>query len=348
MRVAVDVTPLSVPRSGIGNYLRGAVGGLEAAGCDVTLFAVATGAGIATVRSAFAGRDVRTLALPAANVVRRAWSVLRQPMLERFVGSHDAFLLDDWWYPPQRHGLRSTVVHDLVPLRFPEWVGKRTLHGHRASYRNLLPSADVVFTNSRYTRDDVVATLGLDSARLHVAYPGVDERFTPDGPTAGREEPYLLLVGTVEPRKNLGLALEAKRAHPDLPELVIAGGAGWGDVPDLSGVTVLGRVSDEEVVRLLRGAAALVFPSFYEGFGMPVVEAMACGCPVVCSSHPSLDEAAGDATVRFDPHDPAALAAAIGDALGSVDDLRRRGREHAAQFTWTATGAAMLAGYSSA
>jgi glycosyltransferase involved in cell wall biosynthesis len=347
MRIAVDVTPLSVPRSGIGNYIRGAVGGLEAAGCEVVPFALTSAAGAQQIAVALGGRRARILRAPAANVLRRGWSTAGRPPLERVLAAVDGTLLSDWWYPPQRGGVRATVVHDLVPLHHPEWVSKRTLLGHRATYRRLLPGCDVIFANSAYTRDDAVRTLGLDPARVVVAHPGVDERFDAAGPAADLGQPYVLALGTLEPRKNLGALLEAKRRHPDLPQVVLVGGTGWGEQPslDVPGVTPLGYVDDARAVELLRGAASLVFPSRFEGFGMPVVEAMACGCPVACSSHPSLDEACGDAAVRLDPDDPDDLARAVRRAIEDREELRARGLRHAAAFTWAATGAALRDGY---
>jgi len=151
-----------------------------------------------------------------------------------------------------------------------------------------------------------------------VAYPGVDERFTPDGEVA--ERGYALAIGTREPRKNLA-------------------------VLEPLGVRIVDYVPDEELPRLYRGADVFVFPSRFEGFGMPVVEAMACGTPVVCSNHPSLDEAAGDAAVRVDPEDAGDIARGIEEARERRDEVVARGLAHAARFTWRATGDAILAGY---
>ena len=125
---------------------------------------------------------------------------------------------------------------------------------------------------------------------------------------------------------------------------MLAGGEGWGDRPDLADPRIrrLGYVSDADVARLYRGAAVLVYPALYEGFGMPIVEAMACGTPVVASSHPTLDEACGDAAVRVDPLDVEAIAAGIREAVSRRAELVPRGLEHAARFSWERTGATML------
>ena len=173
--------------------------------------------------------------------------------------------------------------------------------------------------------------------RIHVAYPGVDERLTPDGPREPGE--YLLAVGTLEPRKNLGNAVSAARRLGI--ELRVVGPEGWGGVEAGGpGVTWLGY--HEDLAALYRGAAAFVYPSRFEGFGMPVIEAMACGTPCVVSSHPSLDEASGDAAVRVDPDDVEAIAAGVELALSDRSELARRGLEHARPFTWLANGRAHL------
>jgi glycosyltransferase involved in cell wall biosynthesis len=219
-------------------------------------------------------------------------------------------------------------------------------------YRHAAATCDLMFANSRFTADDVTATLGFSRERVVVAPPGIHRRFTGNGPRADLGAPYLLTVATLEPRKNLETLLAAfalvREARPEL-QLAIAGPPGWGGrEPEGAGVRALGYVSDDELARLYRGAEAFAFPSLYEGFGIPVVEAMASGTPVVVSSHPSLDEASGDTAVRADPTDPAAFAAGIERALTERDVLVPSGLEHAKRFTWRACGEAMLLGYESA
>ena len=155
-------------------------------------------------------------------------------------------------------------------------------------------------------------------------------------------------MATLEPRKNLAALVEAHAllGRDDLL-LAVVGAEGWGEQPalDRPGIVRLGYVDDDELARLYRGAAVFAYPSRFEGFGLPVIEAMACGAPVVCSSHESMDEACGDAAVRADPEDPAAIAAAIEIALDRRDELVSRGLAHAARFSWSHTGRVFLDAY---
>ena len=355
MRVVYDVSPLSHPLTGVGNYVRGTLAAIvEASGGrdEVVAFAPTSPAGRKAIPRALAGLDVelKLVPLPFSQRWRDAWSRLGKPPLERFLGAFDVFHYSDWMYPPQAGGVRATTVHDLVPLRFPEWVTPKTRSMHGAKYADTARSCDVVFVNSEYTGRDVVGRLGVAPDRVKVAYPGVKEAFRADGARADLGRPYVLTVATLEPRKNLTALVEAHRLLGDDFLLAVAGGSGWGDQPELRGPNVvrLGFVTDEELARLYRGAAVAVYPSRFEGFGMPITEAMACGVPVVASAHESMDEASGGAAVRADPDDPAAIAAAIRDAEARREELVPRALEHAGRFTWRAAGERFLAGYEEA
>ena len=349
MRIVVDVSPLSHPRTGIGNYIRGSLAGMaQAAGeeHELVAFAPTSLRGPRAIREALDGVDVgaRLMPLPASHALRTAWSRLGRPAVESFVGPLDAFVFSEWMYPAQRGGLRATVFHDLVPFHHPEWCTARTVSMHTRKARNAAETCDVVFANSRFTAADLVEVLGIDEDRIVLAPPGLAEGLGPAGEAADLGGRSVLALGTIEPRKNLARLVEAWRLLDEELGLVLAGGEGWGDRPDLADPRIrrLGYVPDDEIARLYRGAAVYAYPSLYEGFGMPIVEAMACGTPVVASAHPSLDEACGGAAVRVDPLDPASIAAGIREALERRDELVVLGLEHAAGFSWQRTGATML------
>ena len=349
MRVVVDVSPLSHPRTGIGNYIRGSLGGMAAAADgrhELVAFGPTSLRGPTAIEEALRGLPVETrlVRLPASHALRSAWSRAGRPPVERFVGPLDAFVFSEWMYPAQRGGVRATVFHDLVPFHHPEWCTRRTVSMHTRKARHAAETCDVVFANSRFTAADLVEVLGIEEERIVPAPPGLSDGLAPDGEAADLGGPAILALGTIEPRKNLARLVEAWRLLGGELGLVLAGGEGWGDRPDLADPRIrrLGYVPDGEIARLYRGAAVYAYPSMFEGFGMPVVEAMACGTPVVASAHPSLDEACGDAAIRVDPLDPEAIAAGIREALDRRDELVALGLAHAARFSWERTGATML------
>ena len=329
--------------------------GLAEAGSEHTIVAFApTGLrGSRHVADALAGLPIETriTSVPGAYYWRGIWTRLGRPPVERFVGSLDVFHYSDWMHPRQRGGIRTTTVHDLVPLRYRELVHPRTYRLHASKLRDAVRTCDAIFANSAFTADDVASQLGYPRQRIHVAYPGVDPRFGSDGPRADLGAPYVLTVATNEPRKNLATLVDAfeivRREQPDLL-LAVAGGEAPRGTPGASGlggdgVRALGFVPDDELAALYRGAEVFAYPSLFEGFGMPIVEALASGAPVVASSHQSLDEACGEHALRADPADANAFAEAIRRALAG--GAPPGGAAHARRFTWRACGDAVLRGY---
>ncbi len=358
MRIVIDVTPLAVTSpTGIPNYVRAMISGLVAAGDgnEIVAFSPVGPRGKRRIERILDGMPVsRRLVLlpPSSHTWRTVWSAVGHPTVEALAGRLDVFHFSDWMYPSQRAGVRATTIHDLVPLHHPEWVHPRTHRMHGRKYLKAVGGCDVVVVNSSYTAVDVEETLGVPRERITVAHPAVDPGFSPNGPHAELSAPYVLTVSTVEARKNLGTLVEAMRLvrqrHPEL-RLAVAGAAGW-QAPTLEEdwIDALGFVAHHELERLYRGASAFVYPSHFEGFGMPVVEAMASGTPTVASAHPSLDDASGDVALRADPNSPEEFADAVDRALGNTNDLVGRGVRHAGRFTPLAMGEAVLRGYEAA
>jgi alpha-1,3-rhamnosyl/mannosyltransferase len=243
------------------------------------------------------------------------------------------------------------TVNDVMAIEHPDWFTRANALQQRLVLPRALAVARNVIVPSHYTRERLVARCGVDPWLVDVVPYGVGSVFTPGraDPAAlerlGVTGPYVLTVGTLQPRKNIPAALAAfERATGEgSPHtLVVAGARGWRDdavagLLQKPRIRVLGAVTDTQLVELYRGADCLLFPSLYEGFGFPVLEAMACATPVICANRSSLPEVAGDAAVLVDPDDTDAFAAALAEVLSSEarrEELANAGVARAREFTW--------------
>jgi glycosyltransferase involved in cell wall biosynthesis len=280
-----------------------------------------------------------------------AWHRFRRPAL-RLPGRVGVVHAPSLAVPPPGGRPLVVTVHDLAFSYLPP----RGAAFHRRGLEITRAEAAVVVVPSAFTASELVAS-GVESGRIHVVPHGID---LPDElPAAevsarlgGRDEPFILAVGTIEPRKGLDILAEAASSLNGVG-LVLAGPPGWGEVPGLDrpGITRLGQVTDRSLDALYRRAVALVMTSRTEGFGLPALEAMARGCPVVVSAAGSLPEVVGDAGVVVPPEDPDTLAGVLAELAG--DEGRRQalaaaGRRRAAKFTWAACVDGHVAAYRAA
>jgi glycosyltransferase involved in cell wall biosynthesis len=354
--VGLDATPLLGQRTGVGRYVSALLDALATgpAGQGLELRATAF-----TVR----GRGELAAALPAtvpavgrpvpARLLRQAWSRGGLPPLEWLTGALDVFHATNFVLPPRRRAAGVLTVHDLGFLRVPE-----TLAAANLVYRTLVPrgvrEAAVTLTPTETVRQEVIAEFGVDPGRVAVTPLGVDETwFTPPAPAPDSPEaPYVLFVGTVEPRKGLPTLLAAlRRIRPgEAPRLVVAGPAGWGPDLDTAGagadVVRTGFLSDDRLQSLVAGAAALLLPSRYEGFGLPVLEALAAGTPVLASDLPVLREVGGSHARYLPVDDVDAWAEALSGAV-AVRDAHDPGpgSAWARRWTWDACAESTAAAY---
>jgi len=336
VRVALSMLTL-VPgvSGGSETYARGVAGALAARGTiDVTAFvppaAPDAGAGLPTEVVTEWGGATTT----AGRAMSVALATVRSRLFRRRFGGIDVVHYPLTVPVPRLDAPSVVTLHDLQHLDLPELFGRATRAYRRLAYDRAARRAAAVVVPSEFVRERAVALLGLDAGRVRAIPLGVDHgRFRP-GPAS--REPFLLYPARPWPHKNHERLLEAfallREARPEL-SLVLTG-VGSERFAGRPGVEALGGVAGATLVDLLQRAACLVFPSRYEGFGSPPLEAMACGTPVAAARAGSIPEVCGDAAVLFDPRDPRAIVSGVEEALARSEELGAAGLERAATFTW--------------
>ena len=377
MRLLIDYRPALRERTGVGEFAHELSKALSRAsrdhGHELTLFTSSwkdrPGADLAVEIPAATVADIR---LPVRALVW-AWNRLEWPPVEWLAGRHDVVHSQSPLLIPAARAAQVVTVHDLDFMRYPEQMPAEIGRDYPALARSHAARADAVIVSSQYAAGEVARELQLDPGRVHVCPPGQPAwaadarrrradfaRASSDFAARGR---HILFMGTLSLRKNVGTLLEAyarlRQQVPDAPPLVLAGhrtpaSARWearSQQPPLHGhVEITGYVTLEQRIDLYARARMLVLPSYEEGFGLPVLEAMACGVPVVVSSRGSLPEVAGPAAKPVDPDDVDGLTAAMRALLdsGVNASASQRGLTHASRYSWSACAEAALHAYASA
>ncbi|HVL69217.1 MAG TPA: glycosyltransferase family 1 protein [Vicinamibacterales bacterium] len=361
MRILLDYRPALRQRTGVGEYVHHLADALLRAvvrpGDEVMLFSSSLKDRLPA--GVLPEADRRDLRIPV-RVLNAAWHRLEWPPVERFGLRPDVAWSLHPLLMPTRRAARVLTVYDLYFLDHPEDTAREIRRDYAALAARHVARADAIITISEYTRQRTAARFGVPAERITVCHPGAPAWPRREAPQAPGP---ILHVGTIEPRKNVPALLRAYaellRRDPGVPDLVFAGRAAMPVDRLLAGldaaasrrVRFQGYVSDDERQRLYREASVLVIPSADEGFGMPAVEAMTVGLPVIAAARGALPEVVGDAGLLLDPDDPTALADAMQRVLadeGLRAELADRGVARATRFNWEGSARQLYAAFGEA
>lgn len=363
MRIGIDFTSAARERAGIGRYTRELIRALSQRdhASQYVLF-VPRDAHSALLQFDWPENFSIARVPLTERVLAALWHRARVPVpVETFIGAVDLFYSPDFLLPPTRARRTIVTVHDLSYVRVPECFPEPLLRYLNRAVPQALQRADLILADAESTKQDLADVYCVPPEKIQVLYSGVDTRFRPDVAEEAKsrvralthDKPYLLSVGTIQPRKNYVRLIEAFGqlaaqfvTRNSQLQLVICGGRGWmydqvyQTVERLAlreRVLFTDFVSDNDLPALYALATLFVYPSLYEGFGLPIAEAMACGAPVISSTSSSLPEVAGDAALYFDPYDVDALAEAMHRALSDESlraNQRAKGFAQVKKFSW--------------
>jgi glycosyltransferase involved in cell wall biosynthesis len=283
------------------------------------------------------------------------WNRLHVLKIEKFIGELDIFHSSDWTQPPS-DAFKVTTVHDLVPLRFPQYSHPRVVSAHKARLKHIKREIDIVIVPSKASKEDLIAAAGVSEDKIRVIPEAPDSIFKPAKKNEIEKlkkghrikKGYILAVG-VGPRKNTERIIEAYekvRAGRDLKLIIL--GHPYKKIEQKRGVVFTGHVETSKMPVYYSGAEALVYPTLYEGFGLPVLEAFSCKTPVVTSNISSLPEVAADAAEIVDPYDVGSITEGINNALNRKQGLINKGLKRSKDFSWQKTAEMTLEVYNEA
>lgn len=356
MRIAIDVTASIYEGSGVATYYKNLIPRLLNIGTQHQFLLF----GYSLRRRQDLKLANIILPLPP-KLMELIWNKWHLFPVESFIGACDLVHSWDFIQPPTKKARIVTTIHDLTPLIYPSHQHPRTVKAYKQGLKWVKKNSAMIIADSLSTKKDIMEILKIPERKIQVIYLGVSDiyhdfrsKMNQDGGSMIKrvkekyeiKRDYLLFVGTQEPRKNLKKVVEAYDAFSSDFDMVIAGNIGWGrKTPQVSGVKLIGYVSEKDLPALYAGASCFIYPSLYEGFGLPVLEAMAVGCPVVTSDRGSLSEVAGDAAVLVNPEKTDAIAFGIESAINNSKILKDKGIKQAQKFSWDQTAQQTLAVY---
>lgn len=368
MQLGFDISSLTPARTGVGNYVYELGRALLRMESEIEVCGYASGRRAVDVSAMPQSMAYRQVHIPTS-VLYKCWQYFRHPSVEFLLGRDlDVVHGTNFYLPETRRAKRIISIHDISFEVHPEWVNQRVVSPYASQVEEFCDEADGVITFSEFTKAEMVSRYGTDPDKIYVTPHGIRSDWCRFGEKAakarvtelGIQGPYVLYVGTIEERKNIRRFLEAFAMLENFPhQLVLVGNEGWMSTPlaklidelNLSERVVwLGYIAHEDLSAFYKAADAFVFPSLYEGFGFPVLEAFACGCPVITSNTTSLPEVGGDAVEYVDPMDVLDIARGIEKVIGDEEyaaDLGRRGHERMRLFDWSATARATVEVYRS-
>ena len=363
LKICIDIQAAVAQGAGVGRYVRLLAEHLnKSAGADdVTFF--------------YFDFMRRGLASPLANtravhwcpgrIAQSCWKRFDWPPFDWFAGQADLYHFPNFIIPPFGRGKCVVTIHDASFLRYPEFTEGGNLAYLRAAIKNTVRRADAIITVSHFSAAELAGFFPEARKKIHAIYPGVIEHIAPhDNPETlrakGLSKPYILTVGTLEPRKNMEFLIQVFEAMKEFQgELVIVGRRGWkyssileriASSARASDIRLLDDVNDGELAAIYAGAKLFIFPSFYEGFGFPPLEALACGTPVISSAGGSLKEVLDEAALLIEEYDAVRWARAA-ELLINDKQVRplfiEKGRRQVAKYTWAETAKQTMALYRS-
>lgn len=354
MRIGIDVGPIRQSRSGIGNYCLNLLRQLIGSAPNHEFIGLAAGVSKFDLSAVGCPIPHRRLRVPT-RALYWAWETLSWPKVDSVLSGVDVYHATNFFLPPTKTAKRIVTVHDLSFLVVPEHSSPKIVSPYRDGIRGFCQDADAVITDSESTKRHVLDLLEVDPQKVEAILLAAGDEFTPMSTAEasrivreqyGIDGPILLFVSTLEPRKNVLTLLEAfQAAQGEIPHrLVLIGNAGWNSrdflaqIDNNERISRLGYVSTSSLRAFYSVADALVFPSHHEGFGLPVLEAMQCGCPVISADNSSLPEVGGDAALYFESTDTNALAEAMRRVAcdGALrEKMSAKGLAQAEKFSWT-------------